>query len=164
MESQGLLGSSAGKEICPQGRRPQVDSWVGKFPWRRDRLPTPVFLGFPGGSDGKESACNAGDLGSIPGLGRSSGGGNPPSPVFLPGESPWTETPGRLQSMGLQRVRHDWLTKHNVIATVLMREKTRRSESEKMWQGKQRSEWWNWGHWRWRKGVASQKKQGASIS
>ena len=31
-------------------------SWVGKTPWRRDRLPTPVFLGFPGGSDGKESA------------------------------------------------------------------------------------------------------------
>ena len=31
--------------------------------------------GFPGGSDGKESACNAGDLGSIPGLGRSPGGG-----------------------------------------------------------------------------------------
>ena len=36
-------------------------------------------MGFPGDSDGKESACNAGDLGSIPGLGRSPGGrhGNP---------------------------------------------------------------------------------------
>ena len=44
-------------------------------PWRRDRLPTPVFLGFPYGSAGKESACNAGDLGSIPGLGRSPGEG-----------------------------------------------------------------------------------------
>ena len=43
--------------------------------WRRDRLPTPVFLDFPGGSDGKESACNAGDLGSIPGSERSPGGG-----------------------------------------------------------------------------------------
>ena len=32
--------------------------------------------GFPGGSDSKESACNAGDLGSIPGLGRSPGEGN----------------------------------------------------------------------------------------
>ena len=39
-------------------------------------LPTPVFLGFPGGSDSKECACNVGDLGSIPGLGRSSGGGH----------------------------------------------------------------------------------------
>ena len=41
------------------------------MPWRRDRLSTPIFLGFPGGSDSKESACNAGDLGSIPELGRS---------------------------------------------------------------------------------------------
>ena len=44
-------------------------------PLRRDRLPTPVFLGFPGGSDSKESPCNVGDLGSIPGLGRSPGRG-----------------------------------------------------------------------------------------
>ena len=41
-----------------------------------DRLPTPVFLGFPGGSDGKEASCNAGDLGVVPGLGRSPGEGN----------------------------------------------------------------------------------------
>ena len=39
--------------------------------WRKDRLSTPVFLGVPGGSAGKESACNVGDLGSILGLGRS---------------------------------------------------------------------------------------------
>jgi len=45
-------------------------------PWRRDRLPAPVFFGFPGGSDGKESACNVGDLGSNPGLGRSPGEGH----------------------------------------------------------------------------------------
>ena len=41
----------------------------------RDRLHTPVFLGFPCGSAGKESACNAGDLGLIPVLGRSPGEG-----------------------------------------------------------------------------------------
>ena len=40
---------------------------------RGDRLPTPVFMGFPGGSDGKVSASSAGDLDSIPGLGRSPG-------------------------------------------------------------------------------------------
>ena len=51
------------------------DSWVRKIPWRRDRLPTPVFLGFPYGSAGKESACNVGDLGLVPGLGRSPGEG-----------------------------------------------------------------------------------------
>ena len=39
------------------------------------RLPTPVFLGFPYGSAGKESACNVGDLDLIPGLGRSPGEG-----------------------------------------------------------------------------------------
>ena len=44
-------------------------------PWRRDRLPTPVFLGFPGGSAGKESSHNAGDLGSVLGLGRPPGKG-----------------------------------------------------------------------------------------
>ena len=56
-----------------QCRRPLLDSWVKKFPWRRNRLPTPVFLGFPGGSDSKESVCSAKDLGSIPGLGISPG-------------------------------------------------------------------------------------------
>ena len=44
-----------------------------KDSWRRVSLPTPVFLGFPCGSAGKESACNVGDLGLIPGLGRSPG-------------------------------------------------------------------------------------------
>ena len=36
-----------------------------------------------------------------------------PTPVFFPGEFPWTEEPGGLQSMGWQRVRHDWATKHS---------------------------------------------------
>ena len=53
----------------------RFDSWVGKIPWRRDRLPTPVCLGFSGGSAGKESACNAGDPDWIPGSGRSPGEG-----------------------------------------------------------------------------------------
>ena len=97
-------------------------------------------MGFPGDSDGKESACNAGDLGSIPGLGRSPWEGNGYSvqyggaslviqmvknlpamqetwiqslgwedslekemathPSILVWRIPWTEEPGRLQSMG----------------------------------------------------------------
>ena len=52
-----------------------VQVWVRKIPWRRDRLPTAVFLSFPGDSAGKESAYNAGYLGLIPGLGRSPGEG-----------------------------------------------------------------------------------------
>ena len=43
-------------------------------------------IGFPGGSGGKKSACKAGDLGLIPGLGRSKA--RQPTPVFLPGKSP----------------------------------------------------------------------------
>ena len=54
-----------------QCRRPQFESWFRKVHWRRDRLTTPIFLGFPCSSTGKESTCNTGDLSLIPGLGRS---------------------------------------------------------------------------------------------
>ena len=55
---------------------PQFDFWVGKICWRRDRLPTQVFLVFACDSAGKESTCNVEDLGPIPGLGRTPGAGN----------------------------------------------------------------------------------------
>ena len=61
---------------CRGHRRCGFHPWVRKIPWRRTCQPTPVFLGFLGDADGKESTCNAGDLGSIPGSGRSSGEGN----------------------------------------------------------------------------------------
>ena len=48
----GFPGSSAGEESTLQHRRPQFDSWVGKIPWRRERLPTPVF--WPGQSTGSQ--------------------------------------------------------------------------------------------------------------
>ena len=57
------------------------------------------------GSDSKESACGSGDLVSVPGLGR------------FPWRIPWTEEPGRLQSMGLQKVGHDRAT--NVFLNTL---------------------------------------------
>ena len=118
------------------------------------KIDLPYDLSFPGGSDGKESACNAGDPSSIPGWGRSHGEGIgyplqyswasqvaqtvknlpamwktwvwswvgkipwrkawQPTPVFLPGESPWTEVPGRLQSIWLQRAGRGWVTKHSI--------------------------------------------------
>ena len=62
---------------------------------------------FPSGSHGKGSACHAGDLGSIPGLGRSRGEGNGILLQCSAWRIPWTEEPGGLQSMGSQRVRHD---------------------------------------------------------
>ena len=60
-----------------------------------------------GGLNGKESTCNVGDLGSIPGLGRSPGEGNGTQPSILAWRTPWTEEPGGLQSMMLPRVGHD---------------------------------------------------------
>ena len=66
------------------------------------------LYGFPGGSDGKEAACNEGDLGSVPGLGRSPGEGNSKHSSILIWKIPYTEEPEGLQSMGLQRVGHNW--------------------------------------------------------
>ena len=67
---QGFPGGSDGKEICLQGRRPLFNSWVGRIPWRRDRLPTPVFLGFPGGSVVKESTLQYRRPGFNPRVGK----------------------------------------------------------------------------------------------
>ena len=95
-------------------------------------------MGFLSSSASRESACIARDPKSIPRseISPRKGIGYPlqypwasleaqkmgkipwrrawqPTPVFLPGESPWTEEPGGLQTMGSQRVGHDWLTKHS---------------------------------------------------
>jgi len=64
-------------------------------------------VGCPGGSDCKASAYNVGDLGSIPGLGRSPGEGNGNHSSTLAWKIPWMEEPDRLQSMRSQRVGHD---------------------------------------------------------
>ena len=63
--------------------------------------------GFPGGSDGKESACKAGDPGLIPGSGRSPEEGMATHSSILAWRMPWTEEPGGLKFMELQRVRDD---------------------------------------------------------
>ena len=61
-----------------------------------------VSFDFPGSSDGKESACNAGDPGWIPRWGRSSGKGMATHSSILAQRIPWTEKPGGLQSTGSQ--------------------------------------------------------------
>ena len=135
-------------------RRSQFDSWVEKIPWRRDRLPTLAFLGFPDGSDGKELPAMWETWVQSPGWDEPWGGGhgnplqyscleNPHGHRGLVGYSPWdhketdmTEwlstaqwligSPGEgksthssiltwrvlwtVWSVGLQRVRHDWVT------------------------------------------------------
>ena len=78
----------------------QLDSWVKEIPWRRDRLHPPAFLGLSGCLDSKESAHSAGNLGLIPGSGRSPGEGhgnplqyscleNPHGQSRLVSYSPW---------------------------------------------------------------------------
>ena len=66
-----------------------------------------ICVGFSGGSDGKESACDIGDLGLITGLGGSPGGGNGNSSQYSCLQNPWTEEPGGVWSIKLQRVGYD---------------------------------------------------------
>ena len=86
LPAQGLLtlnGASISWALAPKKRK--GGSWVTRLPFESDRQTLdwpldimdlqPSLPGFPGGSAGKESACNVGDLGLIPGLGRSPGEG-----------------------------------------------------------------------------------------
>ena len=81
---------------------------------------THIIGGFPGGSEDKASACNMGDPGSIPGLGRSPGEGND-NPLQYSCLETGTEEPGRLQSMGSQsQTRLNDFTSHiPVVHTIV---------------------------------------------
>ena len=68
---------------------------------------TLVFLGFPGGSDGKESTGSAGDLGLILGWEDPLEKGMATHSSILAWRIPWTEDAGGLQSMGSQTMGHD---------------------------------------------------------
>ena len=107
---------------CLQCRRLRFNSWVGKIPWRRYKLRTPVFLGFPCCSAGKEFACNLGDLGSIPGLERFPWRREGlPTPVFWAWRIPWTvhgvaKSQTWLSNFHLTSDRSDW----NFGSTLLL--------------------------------------------
>ena len=74
---------------------------------------------FPCGSDCKASVYNAGDPGLIPGSVRSSGEGNGnPLQYYCP-RIPWTKELGKLQSVGSQRVGHDWATSLSLVAQTI---------------------------------------------
>ena len=104
------------QRIHLQCQRHQFDHWVGKMPWRRERQNTSVLLGFPGSSTGKGICLHCGRSGFDPWIGKipwrralathSS---------VLPWRIPWTKEPGGLQSTGLQRVRHNWVTKKRTL-------------------------------------------------
>ena len=100
--TMGFPDSSVGKESTCNTRDPGSNPGLGRYiHWRRDRLPSLVFLGFPCGSASKEFACNVGELGSIPGLGRSPGKGKGYPVQILVWRILWTN------SMGSQRVGHN---------------------------------------------------------
>ena len=100
-------------------RRPGFDPWVGKIPWRRAWLPTPVSL--PGEFHGQRSLGGLYPIGSkrispsafsllyCPIMMGVSEKAMAPHSSTLACKTPWTEEPGRLQSMG-SRVGHDWAT------------------------------------------------------
>ena len=81
---------------------------------------TIYYNGFPGGSDSKESACNAGDPGSIPGLGRSpgEGTGNPLQYSCL--QNPLDRGGWRATVHWLQRVRQDWVINTYCVSVQLL--------------------------------------------
>ena len=90
---QSLVGELRSRKLCGAAKNLKI---------KQDLVvPLCLYWDFPSGLDGKVSACNAGDPGSIPGEGR----GNPLQCSCL--ENPMEEEPGGLQSMGSQRVRHD---------------------------------------------------------
>ena len=84
----------------------QKTPWVGKICWERDRLPTPVFLGFPGGSAGKKTNPPAMQETWVWSLGWEDPQekGKATHSSILAWRIPWT-----IQSMGMQRVGHDWV-------------------------------------------------------
>ena len=84
--------------------------WVGDAVQPSHPLSPHFPPALPDISDGEESACNAGDLGSSLGQKDPLEKGMATHSSIIAWRIPWTEEPGRLQSMGSQRVRHDWVT------------------------------------------------------
>ena len=80
---------------------------LGSSPGEGIQLTTPVFLGFPSGSDGKESTCYVGDLGLIPGWEDPTEEDMVTHSSLLAWRIPWSEKPGRIQFTVFQRVGHD---------------------------------------------------------
>ena len=99
-------------ENLPAVQETLVGSLSWEVPLEKGQATHSSILGLPWGSDGKESSRNARDLGSVPGLGRSPGGGNGSPLSIFAWRIPWAQEPGGLQSMRSQRFGHNWATKH----------------------------------------------------
>ena len=95
-----------------------IQPWCTPFPiWNQSVVPFPIWnhsnltCGFPGGSQGKAYACNAGDLGSIPGSGRSAGEGNGHPLQYSCLGNPIDKGTWQAAVHGVARVRYDLMTK-----------------------------------------------------
>ena len=93
----------------------RFNSWVGKIHWRRHRLSTPVFLGFPCDSAGKESACNVETWVQFLGWEDSLEKGKATHSIILAWKIPWTK------STGSQSVGHDWETSLSQLSSTASR-------------------------------------------
>ena len=99
----GFPGTSADKESACNSRDTDSIPGLGRYPGEEIGLPTPVFLGFRGGLDDKKFHLQCRRPGFDPWVGKI-----PwrrawqPTLILLPGESPWTEEPGGLQSIRSQ--------------------------------------------------------------
>ena len=106
--------------IC---RRPAGHEKMGWHRWSESVL---ILGGFPGGTSGKErtpvSAGDIRDASSILGSGGSPGGGHGNHSSILAWRIPWTEEPGRLQSMGSQRTGHDWSNLAHMYKVAFVRQ------------------------------------------
>ena len=110
----GFSGSSAGKRIRLQCGRPQFDSWVGMIPQRRDRLPTPIFLGFHVAQSVKNlPAMWETWVWSLGWEDLLDGGGYGNSLKYCYQESPHWQRSLACCSPGSHSVEHDWVAKHS---------------------------------------------------
>ena len=118
-----------------QCRRLWFDFWVGRIPWRMDRIRTQCSW----------SSLVTQMVKNLPAVQQTSvrsldwenplEEGMATTQVFLPGEPPWTEEPGGLQRMESQKVRHDWTTKHtkNAIRPAWLEHGEWKKEGPKAW-------------------------------
>ena len=107
-----------GWRIFLQCRRPGLEPWIRKIPWRREWQPTPIFL--PGEFHGQSS------LAGYSPWGRQEFDTTElmaPHSSALAWKIPRTEEPGRLQSMGSLGVGHDWVTSLSLFTFMHWRRK-----------------------------------------
>ena len=97
---------------------------------------------FPGSSESKEFAWNAGDLGSIPELERSPEKEMATHSSTLASKIPWMGDPGRLQSMGWQRVRHNWGTSLSFFYSSLLEKEMATHSCPCLENPMNRGAWW----------------------